>query len=303
MSLLREIQTAAVDGASDLESLLRKCRVLATRLKHDEFRNWVQFELDGYPSNAEIPEYRKFHLQCFGHFAGPFQSGLRNAPIPEASIPEPLRKTLTCPEMRAGVASLKELVDSCSDGSLCFQWPANANVMFGDQIFEGMVLMQGWGRMSKGAVVGILSSVRNRILSFALEIEASNADAGEAPPGTTPVPAETVSQIVNNHIYGNVGNIATGHGIQQTATLDIKQGDFGTLAAFLRKQGVDSNDIDALEHAVKSDPSQLTGRPFGKNVSTWLGKMVQKSAEGTLKIATTVVSNVLAAAIKTYYGI
>jgi hypothetical protein len=36
MRLLREIQDAAVDGASDLESLLRKCRVLAARLKHDE---------------------------------------------------------------------------------------------------------------------------------------------------------------------------------------------------------------------------------------------------------------------------
>jgi hypothetical protein len=43
MTLLREIHT--IDGASDLETLLRKCRVLATSLKHDELKNWVRYEL------------------------------------------------------------------------------------------------------------------------------------------------------------------------------------------------------------------------------------------------------------------
>ena len=61
MSLLREIQDAAVDGTSDLESLLRKCRVLATRLKHDELKNWVTWELDGYPAEVPLPDYRKLH--------------------------------------------------------------------------------------------------------------------------------------------------------------------------------------------------------------------------------------------------
>jgi hypothetical protein len=81
MSLLREIQDAAIDNTTNLETLLRKCRVLAARLKNDQFKNWVQFELDGYPSREEVPDYRKFHCQCYGHFSGPFGSGLRHAPI------------------------------------------------------------------------------------------------------------------------------------------------------------------------------------------------------------------------------
>jgi hypothetical protein len=55
MSLLREIQSAAVGGTSDLETLLRKCRVLGTRLQHEEFKSWIQWELDGYPVGISLP--------------------------------------------------------------------------------------------------------------------------------------------------------------------------------------------------------------------------------------------------------
>ena len=62
MSLLREIQNQAIDGKSDRESLLRRCRVLAARLKHDDFKKWVQHELDGYPSAAEAPSVSQVPL-------------------------------------------------------------------------------------------------------------------------------------------------------------------------------------------------------------------------------------------------
>jgi hypothetical protein len=107
MSLLRDIRSAAIDGESDLETLLRKCRVLAARLKLEEFRNWVQWELDGYPAGVDLPDYRKFHCQCFGHFSGPFGSGIRNAPIPESLIPKDLRDILTYVQMRDSVAGSK----------------------------------------------------------------------------------------------------------------------------------------------------------------------------------------------------
>jgi hypothetical protein len=165
-----------------------------------------------------------------------------------------------------------------------------------------MVLGQGWMQMPKSVVVAILSTVRNRILNFALEVEASNPDAGEAAPESTPVPKETVSQIFHTHIYGNVGSVASGHDITQTATVNVQQGNFRSLAAFLETQGVADGDVKDLKAAVQPEPEVSSDR-FGKRVSTWMGKMVEKSAEGTWKVATGVASNVLTSAIKAYYGI
>ena len=84
MSLLREIQDLSTTEGSDLETLLRKCRVLASRLKNDEFKDWVHCELDGYPKGAKLPEYREFRTFSLGDFGGPFGTGMKNAPIPES---------------------------------------------------------------------------------------------------------------------------------------------------------------------------------------------------------------------------
>jgi len=55
MTLLRDIQEAAVDSTVNLTDLLRKCRVLAARLKHHEFATWVDREVNGYRDRKMLP--------------------------------------------------------------------------------------------------------------------------------------------------------------------------------------------------------------------------------------------------------
>jgi hypothetical protein len=58
MSLLREIQEAAIDAKLPLATLLRKCKVLGARLGNGDFKEWVENELNGYTSTDDLPEYR-----------------------------------------------------------------------------------------------------------------------------------------------------------------------------------------------------------------------------------------------------
>jgi hypothetical protein len=221
MSLLREIQDAAVDGSSDLESLLLKCRVLAARLKHEELMDWVNWELDGYPQGELLPEYRKLHGMCYGHYLGKYGGEIQNCPIPETAIPEGLRDIISYRYFREGVSALKSMAESVSGPSIRFEWPAEAEAMPrnpcksdlfrkhsellrrqgitpenyttspGKQILKSLLrirdmkinirpdhldpdfdLAEGWICVGKGALAGILSTVRDRILDFAMEIEA-----------------------------------------------------------------------------------------------------------------------------------
>ena len=94
MSLLREIQDAAIDSGVELTTLLRKCKVLAARLGNAEFKEWVEQELIGYKSKKILPEYRQFHVHSKGVFLGGFGSSLRDAPIPLTNIDEDFRKDL-----------------------------------------------------------------------------------------------------------------------------------------------------------------------------------------------------------------
>jgi hypothetical protein len=52
--------------------------------------------------------------------------------------------------------------------------------------------------------------VRNKVLSFALEIESVSPEAGEAPIGSRPIPEQVVQKVFNNNFYGSVGNVASG---------------------------------------------------------------------------------------------
>ena len=92
MSLLEDIQAAAVDAKSDLGTLLRKCKVLAAHLGSKPLEEWLIWESNGYPGHIKVPNYRVWPLDVKGNFSGPFGSGLRNAPIPLVLIPKEVQE-------------------------------------------------------------------------------------------------------------------------------------------------------------------------------------------------------------------
>ncbi|MEJ6498215.1 hypothetical protein [Pseudoalteromonas lipolytica] len=219
MSLLREIQNAAIDSNSDLASLLRKCKVLAARLGSDEFKIWVDNELSGYKLVDDLPEYRIVHVNSKGHFSGAFGSGLNNADIPLFCIPEEFRESMSRSNMMEPVASMEALVSKCKGGTAQEPWNPDFVALFGQKIYESMNCMQAWKVIPITSVIAALDEIRNRILNFVLEIEAQDPNAGEAAINSTPVAPEKVHQIFNTYISGTVQNVATGsHSFEQHTT-------------------------------------------------------------------------------------
>ena len=210
MSLLREIQEAAIDSEVELTTLLRKCKVLAARLGNVEFKQWVENELSGYDDVETLPEYRILNVNSKGHFSGPFQSGLRNADIPLSCMPKKYRENLAHSYMMQPIAAMEALLEASDGGSAQEPWNPDLVAHFGQKIYEGMNCMQAWKVIPITAVFASLDAVRNRILNFVLEIESEAPDAGEAPINSNPVPQEKVHQIFNTYITGDVQNVAAG---------------------------------------------------------------------------------------------
>src|SRR5262245_59228575 len=107
MSLLREIQAAVMDSTTPLPAVLRKCMILAARLGHAPFKEWVEAELNGYAKNAELPAYRRARgISSIGSFGGPMGASMSNVPLPLAQIPADIRERYSSAEFREGVAQL-----------------------------------------------------------------------------------------------------------------------------------------------------------------------------------------------------
>jgi hypothetical protein len=243
MSLLREIQTAAIESNADLSTLLRKCKVLAARLGSQEFGMWVENELSGYKSIDDLPEYRVFHVNSKGHFSGAFGSGINYADIPLICIPEKYREMMSKSNMMQSVAYIENLVSKSNSGLVQEPWDPDFVVIVGRKIYQNMNCMAAWKDIPIGCLVHVLNEVRNRILDFVLKIEAENPEAGEAALNSNPVPPEKVQQIFNTTINGNVGNVATGsHSFEQNANSEASTELFDKILEALKQvQGPESN--------------------------------------------------------------
>ena len=212
MSLLREIQNLASCSSRDiaLSSLLRKCKILSARLNHHEFKVWVEKELNGYESDEELPSYRIMKVMSKGHFSGAFGSGLRNANIPTYIVDKEYREYIEHAYLTLGIGGLESLISNSPDGIIRQVWAPELLSIWGEKFYEDMYCIEAWKVIPVATIENILNIVRNKILSFVLEIEAENPEAGDVKMNTNPIEQGKITQIFNTTIHGNVQNVATG---------------------------------------------------------------------------------------------
>lgn len=211
MSLLREIQDLAASSSKDVElsSLLRKCKILAARLNHTDFKAWIEKELNGYDDTNSLPSYRILETMSKGHFSGWGGSGLRNAPIPTYCLEEKHQKYVDNVYITEGISALEDLL-SKSDGTLHNPWRPQLLALYGTKFYKNMNCIEAWQVISSSSLASIIDTVRTKILNFVLEIEAENPDAGDAKMNTNPIEQGKITQIFHTTIHGNVQNVATG---------------------------------------------------------------------------------------------
>ena len=303
MSLLREIQDAAVDGKLDAGTLLRKCRVLAQRLNNDLFTKWVLSELNGYQLDESLPPYRVFSVQSLGDFAGGFGSNMRNIPLPLGLIPEQYRQMACSVAFREGVVTLSELAASTTGGSLEVSWPADLVRAVGRCFYRDYVLLGASRSVPTAMLKGIVETVRNRVLEFVLQIEVEDPRAGESTPGVQPISTDKVTNVFNNYIMGNVSNLAPGaSNFSQHASMTVITNDWSSLVSVLNAVGIPKADAADLKKALAADGAPVDGK-FGTHVADWVGRVVTKGAQGAFKIGTAAATALLIKALEQYLGI
>lgn len=302
MSFLRQIQEAAVDKDTDVPMLLRKCKVLATRLKNEPFKRWVDQELNGYKAKDDLPPYRVFTVNSFGYFSGYGGSGYKNAPIPLVSFPEKVRTNLRHSYLLSSVSYYFSLLNGNHD--LQEPWPADLVAHFSSKILEDMNLMAAWKSIPRSAVVAMIDTVRNKILNFVLELEEEIPNAGELQLNSQTIPQEKVTQIFNTYISGNIQNVAAAStNFSQTSQISIIANDLESLTKYLEAQGIGPSDLLALKKAVEKDQTAEHRKPFGTKVTQWMAKMLSKAATGTWDVSTDVASSILTEALKQYFNL
>lgn len=304
MSIIEEIQNAAVDSECDLGTLLRKCKVLASRLGSKPLEDWLIWESNGYPDDVEVPDYRIWSLEIKGHFTGPFGSGIKYAPIPSVCLPEDVRKLYEKYKCRQSIAGIEDALKTIKKGPMRASLSSgDLAVLLGTNVYRGLNCIQAWAEFSPGNLLELLNTVRNRILDFTLAIWKEEPLAGEIfnKAGGELQPTK-VTQIFNTTVYGGSANLV-GSATDSTIEFNVTFGDFASLERLLRKKSVSDEDIKDLQEALQKDSQPTSNQKFGPSVSSWIAKMMKKAANGSWEVSIAVAGNLLAQAISRYYGL
>jgi AbiTii len=77
---------------------------LNRKIKNEKFRQWLNWELDGYFNGEQVPDYREFHCVNMGLFVG-LRVQLNNQPIPMHILSEREREAMETLKLRQPAAS------------------------------------------------------------------------------------------------------------------------------------------------------------------------------------------------------
>ena len=86
-NLLDQIKLELTSEKSALSNTLRKAKVLASQIRLDELKDWIKYELEGYPNKDKLPEYRKMKAQNTGTLLGTVSEHGYQRPIANVQPP------------------------------------------------------------------------------------------------------------------------------------------------------------------------------------------------------------------------
>ena len=180
MNRILEIREDLISGSEDLSNILRKAMVLAIEIELPELRDWVRRELNGYVDGDTIPSYRSMKPTNLGTFAGGWGRLNRNVRLPTFNLPEPVKQFAEHMEFYDGVAELQGMTEKTFNRP----WPPEMVILSRDALpmEDGTVLIEANQPVPGYVVSGILGSIKNRLLDFILELDASDITPETVPP-------------------------------------------------------------------------------------------------------------------------
>jgi len=306
LSLLHDIQAAVLQENADLGPILLKLRLLAARLGSQPLAEWVKHESEGYPKDADIPDYRILSVSYTANFSGPFGSGIQNAPISPYLIEKFAGKQWVRYEMRDSIAAVDDLLTTSTKGGSLGINAANLILLLQGKVYPDYACNSVTGTISRSALAAIRHSVRSRVLELTIELEKSIPEASAASLGpsnsSAPQSSAAATQIAQQIIYGNYTSVsAVGDGAR--IAVAIAERNSKDLAMFLAEAGLTDDDARELAQLASTEEPESKAEPMGPKARGWLVDNMKKAANGTWKVGVAVATDVIKEALLKYYGL
>lgn len=298
--MIKEIIESLAEGKQPIADVLRRMLVLSYRINHEALRNWINQELKGYPRDAELPGYRQAIGASKGFFVGFGGGTITNQPLTASVLKPEHRHWARKIQLRQPIASY-DMPDEKKTTNLAIEWPADLVVHYQTKFFEDWILNRAWQEIPASVVIGLIDTVRTRLLTFALEIDAATSTDGEQ--ALAQIPPATIDRIMHVTIMG--GNNVIGS-VNEFKAATVVAGDMGSLREKLLSLGLDTSELESLESVLGEEGLLAVNKDQpttpGQKTLDWIAGAAKTTGKKGLEVGGAVVQEAIKRAVFGYLG-
>ncbi len=251
---------------------LTRAKLIAYKINNTELKNWIVKELNGYPSNKDLPSYRIIPCQSYGIIHNPYY-GKQQIALDFSNFDKSFNKKINTYEVLQGVENLEKQSANNTTGSV--KLPVEF-VTLCQKLFESEDLIDVKRQIHFGQLGEIVGLVKQKLLDTLLDLD-KEFPSFETDYLDNMENKEKTSSIINNHIYGDNThtNVAVGDNNTQTINSDFST-KIENLLQDLKNLGVQDEELREIKEIVSSKTDKKT---IGKKALDWVGKVATKAVE------------------------
>ena len=257
-----------------LSQALTRAKIIAYKIKNDDFKDWLIGEISGGYEGRELPSYRVITCEIEAKVSVPFQ-GTRIVPMDVTELKDFAGKySFNEMRMTQSIGTI-ELGQSQSGGSSYgFDYfPMELTNQFKKMTTGGSSIISIRRKVQLSELDYILEQTKQKLLDTLLELNEKFPDL-ENEFENTSANNQKVRSIITQHIYGNnsSSNIGIGKNITQHVIAENKVAE---LINGLEELGVESHQTEELKTIIQ----QTDKNGVGKKILGWLGRISTTAIE------------------------
>ena len=165
------------NGKTNLQTALKRTKVLLQEFDDEKLLEWINYEMEGYPSDVVVPEYRRIPGQPFcSYIKGSMANLLQytNVPLSLGNMPEAEREKFYFTDIRESIEALKATLQEHKEKGRgigrtipaeYYPYIAKCN---NDM---GMIIQSAEIRLSMPQILNVFPKIENKLLDILWYLE------------------------------------------------------------------------------------------------------------------------------------
>ena len=239
-----------------ISKIMLKAQTIAYSLNNAEFKEWIDYEQNGYPNTKMIPEYRVIPCSLKVNIALPFNQIMRNYHIPVDFITDKQeREYLKVARLTESITSLENMTINVDDEkSLVLMVPGGLWRSINKCIVNNGEIIAAYQEITPSSINGIVDSFKSKLLKFFLELSVQIQIDLDVITNREKI-TNIMNQTINTGVYNTGGDVSVanstiigGYNSSVSISQDLRHEIESVLGQIEElKQNIDADEEDVAE--------------------------------------------------------